>query len=134
MTENKQLAKNMSWSMIVSVINYMVSFILTPYITQTLGIEAYGFISLSHTFTTYIDIITVALNAFAARYIAIEYHNSRIDKARTYFNSVLVADAFLLAIISFPIFAIIIKLDVLLVIPQEIIREVKILFLLVYIN
>ena len=52
------------------VVNYLIQLILTPYITSTVGTEAYGFIALAKNFAQYAAIITAALNSFAARYIA----------------------------------------------------------------
>lgn len=134
MNENKQIFKNMIWSLLATGLNYVISFLLTPYITRTLGIEAYGFITLSHNFITYIDIIAIALNAFAARYIAIEYHNGRIEKARSYFNSVYAADLVFIGITTIPILFGILNLDKLIIIPPEQVLDVKILFALVYVN
>jgi len=134
MSENKQLMRNLSWSLIATALNYIVSFLLTPYITKTLGMGAYGFISLSITLTSYIDIITVALTAFSTRYIAIEYHNGRLDKAKAYFNSVLIANMVLLAVMSVPIIIAVANINSLLYVPVEIMNDVKILFLIVYIN
>ena len=56
-----------------AVINYGISLVLTPYITESLGTEAYGFVSLARTFANYTTVVTVAVNAVATRYITVEY-------------------------------------------------------------
>lgn len=48
-----------------------INFTLTPYITNAVGVEAYGFVSLAKTFTSYANIFMVALNSYAARYLTI---------------------------------------------------------------
>ncbi len=134
MSENRQLAKNLLWSLIATTLSYIVSFILTPYITKTLGMDAYGFITLSTTCTSYIDVITVALSAFVTRYIAIEYHNGRLEKAQSYFHSVFVAYMVLLSIMSILVIIAVVNIDSLLYVPDELLADVKILFLMVYVN
>ena len=44
-------------------------FLLTPYITDTIGIEAYGFVSMAKTAVSYAQIFTIALTTFVVRYI-----------------------------------------------------------------
>ena len=134
MQENRQIFHNMVWGFIATGLSYLVSFLLTPYITRKLGIEAYGFISLATIVTSYIDIISVALNGFAARYIAIEYHNGRIEKANSYFNSVFVADLVFIAVASVPSVIIITQLEHFIIIPESNVFDVKIMFMLVFIN
>ena len=65
---------NMVWSLIAVFVNYFMNFLITPYVTNNIGVEAYGFVALANTFISYADIISVGLNAFAGRFISIAYH------------------------------------------------------------
>jgi len=129
-----QVVQNIIWSFIGTSLSYLVTFFLTPYITDALGVEAYGFITLAHTFTTYIDIVAVALNAFAARYIAIEYHNKRYDVANSYFSSILVANVVLVVLILIPGGLAVNRLERLINIPVNLVSDVKALFIVVLLN
>ena len=115
-------------------INYLISFFLTSYVTDNIGIEANGFISLAKTFASYATIATTALNSYASRYITLEYHKGNIEKANIYFNSVLFGNfgcgiALLFACAMFTI-----VIDKALKIPSEMISDVRLLFILVFIN
>lgn len=132
--DRREVLSNIIWSLIATMLSHLISFFITPYITRTLGMEAYGFISLSHTFTTYIDILAVALNAFAARYIAIEYHNNRIEEANSFFSSVFAANVAFVVLVSVPCAVTIKYLDHLINIPEKLIGDVKILFTIVWLN
>ena len=93
-----QIVLAMACSLIAMVINYMISFFLTPYITNTLGTEAYGFVSLAKTVANYGLIITSCLNAYASRFIAVSYHEGDIKRANSFYSSVVIADVILIAV------------------------------------
>ena len=63
------------------VISYLISLFITPYITDNVGEEAYGFVSLARNTAEYAAIITAALNSFAGRYIALAYHKGDMRRA-----------------------------------------------------
>ena len=130
----KQIAGNFLWNGISVLITTIISFTITPYVTNNLGIEANGFISLANTCVMYIDIITIALNAFAARYIAIEYHNKNYEEANKYYSSVVIANFVLAIALDIPCFAMIWQLDSILNVSNSLVFDVKLLFLLVLIN
>ena len=62
--KNKALIKTLLTSGIAVVLSYLINFFLTPFITDTAGTEAYGFVTLAKTAVNYISIITVAFTAF----------------------------------------------------------------------
>lgn len=126
--------KKVLWTIACSAIamgaNYLIQFFLTPFITETVGAEAYGFVSLAKQFTNYAGIITIALNAYATRYIAVTFHQGNLDRCNTYFSSVLIADCIIGAVICTLFAAVTYKLEFILRISQEIVSQVKLLFLL----
>ena len=75
-SDSKAILLNIIWAVLAILVKYAINFLTTPYVTNNIGVEAYGFVSLANTFTSYIDLISIALNSFASRYIAIAYHQN----------------------------------------------------------
>lgn len=82
-SDSKAILLNIIWAVLAILVKYAINFLTTPYVTNNIGVEAYGFVSLANTFTSYIDLISIALNSFASRYIAIAYHQNDLKKGRT---------------------------------------------------
>lgn len=129
-----QISKNMIWNTISVLITSVISFTLTPYVTKHIGIEATGFITLANTVVGYIDIIVIALNAFAIRNIAIAYHNKNYEEVNQYYSSVLISNVVLITIVNFICFYLVMKLDRVLNISNSLVNDVKILFFIILIN
>lgn len=125
---------NMVWAIIAVVINYMMNFLLTPYVTNNIGVEAYGFVALATTFTNYVDIIAVGLNAFAGRFISISYHRGEKEKANMFFSSTVAADFVLAIAIFIPGTVGIFYLQYFCKIPENLQTDVKLLFWIVLIK
>lgn len=129
-----QFFNSLFWSSVAVVINYIITFLLTSYITETFGADVYGFVSLSKTVANYALIITTALNSFASRFISVAYHNEDYKSANIYYNSVFFGNiglgGVILAVSTFLIFF----LQYLISIPTGIEKDVKILFFLAIIN
>ena len=134
MKNSKRLIQGLFSSTLATALSFLLTFFLTPYMTKVLGTEAYGFVAIAKNFAGYAMIITTALNSYAARYVALQYHNQKYKEANRYFSSVFWGDA----LISFVIFLFsliaVIYLQFILVIPNELIISVKILFLITFIN
>lgn len=116
------------------VINYLISLVLTPYITETLGTESYGFVNLAKSISNYAIILTSCLNAYASRFISVSYHENNKHKSEVYMSTVFFANVLLsLLVLAFAtIFCI--KLDFFISVPYEILSDVKILFFLDFVN
>lgn len=117
-----------------TVISYLINLILTPYITQTLGIEAYGFVSIAKTTVSYAAIITVALTAFIVRFISVSYHTGQMEDAKSYYSSSIAASLLLSGGILAVALVIIGKLEYILNISPYLVTSVKILFIVVFVN
>ena len=115
-------------------VNYFINFFLTRYVTQNIGTDAYGFVGMAKNFASYAMIITIALNSYASRFIAVEYHSGNNRKANIYFNSVLFADI----VLGFAIFVIAvilsIRIDRIFNVSDELVSDVRGLFILVFLN
>lgn len=129
-----QILRTMFTTGAAYVVNYGITLVLTPYITDTLGAEAYGFVSLAKQFAQYAVIVTTALNTYAARYIGIAYHQKDKRKANIYFSSVFWGDVILASVILTVAVWLIFFLEYLIDIPGQIVKDVKLLFLFVFIN
>lgn len=111
-----------------------ITLYITPRVITTVGIDAYGFVSLSSNIISYLQIATIALNAYAARYISISYLQKRTNEFNGYFNTVLWGNLGLGTVIL--VFFIIFTrfIDSFLNVPEELLWDVQILFLCVGIN
>lgn len=116
------------------LINSLISFCLVPVISNTLGTEAYGFVTMAKNFEQYALILTTALNAFAARYITISYHKNELEEANAYFSSTFIGDVLLSTFLFLAALAGIHSLDSFFHISPELVKDVKLLFLMIFVN
>lgn len=116
------------------IVNTLITLLLVPMISGTLGNDAYGFVTLGKNVAQYAAMITAALNSFASRYIVVAYHREDLSEANTYFSSTFYGDLFLgtglfgVALVGIAV------LEKLLVIPAELVGDVKLLFFFVFLN
>ncbi len=133
-TNEQMIAMNMIWSISAVLINYFMQFLITPYVTNNIGVEAYGFVSLATSFTGYIDIAAAALNTFAGRFISVAYHRKDLERANRFYSSVIAADLMMAVCILVPGAFVIRHMEAFIVIPENLCGDVKILFALVLVN
>lgn len=134
MEKRKHVYVAMVISFMAVLLNSFISLYLTPLITNSVGVEAYGFVSLAKSFTTYASIIMTALNSYAARYMSISYLQNKKNEYGKYFNTVLFGDIVIAGTILLIGVLGIYKLEHILNIPQNLILDVKILFLLTFLT
>ena len=127
----RAIMMNMFWALFSLLINTLMNFLITPYVTNNIGVEAYGFVALANTFISYVDVISVSLNAYAGRFISVAYHKGQKEEANRYFSSTIVADAVLGGTVLLLGIAMILKITWFCKIPQELVPDVKRLFFLV---
>lgn len=111
-----------------------INFFLTPYITENIGTDAYGFVSLANNFVNYVSIITLALNSMSSRFISVSIFQDKKEEANKYFTSVFVANIVMILILLIPSIFCIIYLNHIITIPDNLIFSVKILFSLIFFN
>lgn len=131
---NKQLVINMISAIVSYGMSLLVSFFLSPYIVNTVGVEANGFITLANNFVTYASLLTIALNSMASRFVTINLEQGKTEEANIYYNSVLAANLVMcgsLAIVSIPC---LFFLEKIIVIPENLLGDVKLLFLFIFLN
>lgn len=125
-----QYVLSLATSILAVAINYLIVLVLTHHITQNMGTEAYGFVSLAKTFASYAVVVTVALNAYAGRFISVSYHKENYESANRYFSSVFLADCIISALFCAVGIVAICFLQYILDIPEQLLHDVKLLFAL----
>lgn len=133
-SQNKQLAINMASQVVVFVVQMGINFLLTPFIVDSLGVEAYGFVGLSNNIIGYLQLATVALNSMAGRFITVEYHKGNMEKANKYFSSVFYSNVVISAILALISVGLLYHLEHVIEIPSHLVTDVKWLFALLCIN
>lgn len=129
-TSNKRLLINSIASIISFATTVLISFLLTPFLIQSLGKEAYSFYPISNNIIVYIAIFVGALNTMASRYISINLIKGDLDTAKKYFSSVFISNLLISVVFCIPMFVFIYYIELVLNIPFNLISSVKILFLL----
>lgn len=130
----KQIIRTIFWSSLAAGLNFLISLIIVPFVTGKIGTEAYGFVSLANNFISYTSIFTLALNSYGTRFISVEYHKRNIKKAQEYYSSIVLANIVLGIFLLLISTLFVINLEKYLRIPETLIGDVKVLFMLVFIN
>lgn len=131
-SKNQQLMINIVAQLLSFGVNIGIGFFLTPYIIKTVGSTAYGFVGLANNFVSYVQILTIALNSMAGRFIAISYYKNKMEDVKKYYTSVLFANLLIALVLSVPITLVLIYLDKLVNVPVELVLDVRILWALLF--
>ncbi len=131
---SRALAKNVAFSVIAFVLNFFISFYITPRITGQFGSDTYGYLKLANDFASYASLFSIALNSMASRFIMLERSRGNTDKARRYFSSVGVANTILALIFVLPAVLCVRYLDTLFEISPALVWEVKLTYALTFTN
>lgn len=134
MDSKKRVAMNMIIQMLTFVVNLAINFYLTRYITEHVGKEVYGFVSLAYQTINYVTIFTIGLNTMLNRYITISLANKDYDTAKRYFSSVIVANAVATLILILPSIICVFYLEHFLKVPPSNLADVKILWAFIFTN
>ena len=133
-SKNKQLVINMTATFISFIVSFGISFFLTPFIVKSLGATAYGFVGLTNNIISYTELVTIALNCMAGRFITIKYAQGKTNEANKYFSSVFYSNIILSALIVLVTGGCILYIEHIFDIPQTLISDVKLLLALLVIN
>jgi len=134
LSENKKVAINLISSIVVMIVSIAINFFLSPYIVKHLGTEANGFTQLANNFIMYASLITIALNSMAVRFITIHYHKGEIEKANSYYSSVIIGNIFVVLLFIVPSIIIVMNLQKIININQVNVNDTKLLFAFVFAN
>lgn len=132
------MKNRISINFLASIITYgliaLINFFVSPYIVATAGEAAYGFVSLATTFTTYASIVSTAINSMSGRFVTVATVQNRTKEANEYFVSTLAADIVLCVLFLLIGSVVVSSLELLLNIPMELVKDVKVLFALVFLG
>ena len=126
--DSKKIGANMVFSSISFVLNILISFFVTPYITANIGADAYGFVKLAMDFANYASLVRIALNSMTSRFVMLSRENGRIQEAKSYYTSVTIANIVLAFVMLIPSAFLVFRLEYLLEIPRLLLFEVKLTF------
>lgn len=125
---------NMFAGALTYALSMLINFFLSPYIVENIGVDANGFFGLANNFVSYASLITIALNTLASRFITISIYQNNNKNANCYFSSVFFSNLFLSGILAAVGFIIVVFLNRFVDVPDNILPDVIILFLLSFIN
>ena len=132
--KDKRLSLAMLLSLFSIVANIGINFLLTPCITNSVGAEAYGFVSLAKQFVSYANMFMATLNAFAARFLTIAYIKNDDNSFKRYYSTVFIADIVIGGVLLIVGCICVSQLENILSISSELVADVKLLFLLSFLS
>ncbi len=128
MAKSKQLLVNLIASVVVFLIQFFISFWLSPFVVEQLGEEAYGFITLANNFTQYATLVAVSINSMSSRFISLEYNRGNKEKANQYYASVFWMNV-ILSVVVFIVSAILIyRIEHIINVTPQLVTDVKLVF------
>lgn len=130
----KQTGINLIAQVIAFAINLGISFFLTPFIVERVGVEANGFVSLANNFIEYAQLVTVAINSMAGRFVTIKIHQKNEEEANKYFSSVFIANLIISIVLTILSVFVIIFINNLVNISDTILNDVRILWGFIFAN
>lgn len=128
----KQICINMLANTISYSSNLIISFIITPFLIDSLGKDIYSFYPIANNIVTYLSILTGALNTIASRFFTVELVRGDEKEAKKYFSSVLASNVIISVIMLIPMLIIIIFIDKLLNVPINSLAAIRALFAFVF--
>lgn len=134
LSRNQQTIINITAAVLSMLVTTLISFVLSPYIVSTLGVEANGFVGLANNFINYVSLASTALNSMGSRFMMMAYYNDDLEKFRRYYSSLLFANMGLAAFFGILGTACVWNLETIIVIPTAIVADVRLLFALLFAN
>lgn len=134
LSRNQQTVINIVAGVLNMLVTTLISFVLSPYIVRTLGVEANGFVSLANNFINYVSLAAVALNSMGSRFLMMAYYNNEHERFCRYYSSLFFANSMLAIVFGIAGAVCVWKLERILSIPAEIVTDVKLLFALLFAN
>lgn len=134
LSRNQQTVINIVAGVLNMLVTTLISFVLSPYIVATLGVEANGFVGLANQFINYISLVGTALNSMGSRFLMMAYYHDEHEKFQRYYSSLLFANLCMATVFGIVSAICVWKLEYLVAIPSELIRDVKLLFATLFAN
>lgn len=123
----KQLSLNLITNIIAMGISVGINYLITPYVTKQLGIGAYSYVTIITNIISFFTVITYTLNSMVGRFYTISYNENK-QKSNEYISTALFS-CIALSIILFPIILLMtLNLDKIIVIEEELKKDVQVAF------
>lgn len=129
----KQLILNMSANFLSVAVSLLVSFLLTPYIVENIGKEAYSFVPISNNFVQYMTILTVAMTSMTARFVTLSLHRGNQEKASAYYSTSFFTNLAIATVAMAFGILIVFTIDRFIDIPTSILIDVRLLFFFMFV-
>lgn len=129
-----QLFINLLSSIVSFSLSLIISFILTPYLINKVGKEAYSFYPLANNFISYTSLLTMSLNSMSSRFISVEFNKNNIDNAKSYYSTIFFSNIILSTILVVIALIFLLNINKILDIPDKFIFDVKLMFLLLFLS
>lgn len=127
-------AFNVASAIVTLGVQMAVSFFLSGFLVATLGEEANGFTQLANNFVSYASLVTLAFNSMGQRFISTAFHRGELDKAGSYYSTLVVCDIALCAVFL-PIAALVVgNLGSIVEMGNASLPDVQLLFAFVFAN
>lgn len=130
----KRLVINLTAQLISFLVSMGINFVLNPYIVAHVGEAGYSYVPMSMSFISYAQILVSALNTMASRFITINIHQDNYKEANQYFSSVFFANIIVSGVLLLPSVFLVLFLDKVMNISPELVADVKMLFVFIFIN
>lgn len=130
----KRFTINLIGQLLSFVCSLGISFFLTPYVVASLGKEAYGFVGLANSITSYITLFTVAINGMLSRYVTVEYSRKNYEDASGYFSTALIAQGILALLLLVPMMLLAGNMDRIFDVSPQLAPDVKILWAMLFLT
>jgi O-antigen/teichoic acid export membrane protein len=131
----KRLIINLMAQLVSIVVTTGILFVLTPFQTKHLGgLSSYSYIKISNDFVAYAQVIVSALNTMASRFITISIHQKKDKEANQYFSTVFFSNILISIVLLVPSLLLVLFLGQIFDISPEALADVKLLFLLTFLN
>ncbi len=128
----KQITVNMLANIVSYSANIIISFVLTPFLINTLGKETYSFYPMANTIVSYMSVLSNSMSSIASRFVTISLVRNNEDEANKYYSSTLAANLLMSLLLLIPMAIVVIFLDKFMVVPINSVAAIKALFALVF--
>lgn len=133
-SKDKQIMINMTASLVSTLVSIFVSFVLGRTVLAE-SFDSFGFVGIANDFVTYANIVAMALNSMAGRFITVSLTKGDYEAANKYFNSILYANLAIIGILFIPCALVVMFLEHFMNISSAaLVPDIKLLFALTFLN
>lgn len=125
---------NLFTGLITVVVQFAISFFLSPFLVNALGAEANGYSQLASNFVMYATLLATAFNSMASRFVSVAFHQGNKEKSKQLYSSIYVVNICLIALLLPISLWVTLNLEHVIVIENIGYTDVKLLFGCIFAN